>query len=666
MFFDRDISWLSFNFRVLQEARKEQVPLYERIQFLSIFSSNLDEFFRVRYPGLMSLADTAEGAEVANQVQKIVNNQLPIFGKTLKESILPELKQKKVHLYYNEPINEVHQEFIRHFFKTKVLAFIQPVNIGRLTEPIQLENNALYFFVTVNNIEFYLVNIPVPQLSRFVVLPKLSDQTEIVFIDDVIRTCLDIVFPNSEVNECVSIKMTRNADIDIEDEWNDMFEAQVLDMILKREKGSPTRLLYQAGIADTAKQKLKALFSIDDNAMVEGGRYHNLKDLAKLPNPFGSVERYAKQPAKAHAFFRGTNNIFDAIEKKDEMLHLPYHNYDTVLRFFNEAAIDPFVTEVSVTLYRVAHDSYITNALISAAKNGKSVTAFVELKARFDEENNLRWAKKMKAAGVKIVYSIPKMKVHVKLAIVKRKIGHKARYYSLLSTGNFNENTAKFYTDHILLTSNKEITREVDMLFTYLKSRQQPKRYPFLRFEHLLVAGFNFLERFKEMVEREIANKQSGMPARIIIKVNNLQERAVINLLYKASKAGVKIDLIVRGICCLVPGKAGLSEHITVRRIVGRYLEHSRLFIFHNNGAYETYVGSADLMNRNIHKRVEVVFPVTDSKLKKELLEITDIHLKDNVQATILETDGTHTTVVNNTQALHAQDSIYQFVSEIN
>lgn len=671
-FFNRDISWLGFNLRVLQEAQKKDVPLYERIQFLSIYSSNLDEFFRVRYSvynSLKKIAKKADGhidSSKADEIERIINEQLPQFGDTLRNDILPELRRHNIHLYYNEPIPQSIADEARDLFLNKVLAYIQPhiLSIGENTDYI--DNNSLYLLVVLKNglnDTYALVNIPDENIGRFM---SVNDDGEfaILFLDDVIRNNIDRIFPDKEVVASYNIKLTRNADIDIEDEWSDLFEEQVVKMIKKRESGAPSRLLYERNMPNTVKTFLSKYLGLGKRNVIEGGRYHNLKDLSSLPNPIGSKLRYQSYKSISSSRINSSGSIFNVLDSYDEMIHVPYHSYDPVIRFFNEAAIDPDVQEVKVTLYRVASDSLITSALISAAKNGKKVTAFVELKARFDEANNLAWAKKMKAAGVNIVYSIPAMKVHAKVALVKRKKGLRAQYYSLLSTGNFNEKTARFYTDHVLMTTDKKITKDIDLLFAYLISRKPPSDFPFIKFDSLMVAGFNFIDKFNQLVEIEIEHAKQGKEARIIIKVNNLEEHDMIGLLYKASNSGVKIDLLVRGICCLVPNVEGQSKNITIKRVVGRYLEHSRIFIFHNDGEKNVYMGSADLMNRNLHRRIEVVFPVLNELIRKEILHITDIHLSDNKQATLLQSNGEMLQAEIKETLVDSQQEIYKYISE--
>jgi polyphosphate kinase len=684
LFLNRDLSWLSFNHRVLLEAADKNVPLYSRISFLSIFSSNLDEFFRVRMPSIFAFSaidvkkvgirdEYPKG--LVQQVQTTVHEQLEEFGRILTQQIIPELQQNHICLYYNEPLRSEHHETVKEYFLSKVLSFLQPVILQKENQGnVFLDNNALYFIVDTETAEqpgkhFYvLLNIPSANLPRFTSLSMLGDDHYLLFLDDVIRDNLQEIFPGFTVHGAWSVKLTRDAEMNIGDEFIGDIAEKIERQLEKREVGLATRLLYDKAMPLEVKDFIEKHFAIPADEMVEGGRYHNLKDLGSLPNPVKGKLSASSWPAMPHAGFTNFRSIFQSISENEKLLHLPYHSYNYILRFFNEAAIDPQVKEIFVTLYRVAADSHIVNALISAAKNGKKVTVFVELKARFDEANNLKWSKKMKMAGIKIINSIPGLKVHAKVALIKRQEHKESRSYSFMATGNFNESTGRFYTDHVLFTSKPEFGQELDMLFTYLQSRVQPELYGKIPFQHLLVSQFNMIRRLNKLIDREIKNAKEGKPANIIIKLNNLQERDMIARLYDASRAGVKVQLLVRSICCLAPGVPGQSENIVVHRLVDRYLEHARIFAFHNNGEPEYYMGSADWMNRNLHSRIEVVFPVYDKKLAGELEHILQLQLKDNQKAVLVMSD-TSTGAANNLRVLSAgqtplaaQQAIYEYV----
>ncbi len=679
-FLNRDLSWLSFNHRVLLEAADGSVPLYSRIQFLSIFSSNLDEFFRVRMPSIYaftsikakktSLRDEYPQDLVA-EVKTMVHKQLEEYGQILTKNILPELEENGIHLYYGDGIMEEHKEAVRDFFSSRVLSFLQPIILKTENQPnVFLENNYLYFIIHLESLTdpglpvYALLNIPSDQLPRFSELQKIDDKSYLLFLDDVIRENLSEVFPGYKVHEAYNVKITRDAELNIEDEFAGDIADKIEKQLVKRDVGTATRFLFDGRMPQQIRDFVLNYFSLYEEEMVEGGRYHNLKDLGSLPNPTGKKLVYENWPAVPHPAFSYQHSIFKIIGEGERLLHLPYHSYNYILRFFNEAAIDPAVKEIYVTLYRVAANSHIVNALISAAKNGKKVTVFVELKARFDEANNLRWSKKMKEAGVKIINSIPGLKVHAKIALVRRAEENEMNYYSLLATGNFNETTGRFYTDHVFFTSKKEFSIELQQLFLYLQSRLQPQEFGKITFKHLLVSQFNMIKRFGKMIDREIENAKNGLPAQIIIKVNNLQERGMIEKLYAASNAQVKVDLLVRSICCAAPGIAAQSEHIVIRRIVDRYLEHARIFFFHNNGEPRVFMGSADWMSRNLHSRIEVVFPVYDQNLRDELIQILRLQLEDTRKAVFVEADYSNERIFSAaaTAPIAAQEATYEYV----
>jgi polyphosphate kinase len=705
VFLNRDLSWLSFNHRVLMEAADKTVPLYSRISFLSIFSSNLDEFFRVRMPSIFAFTSIESKKisieeeypkELVQQVQTNIHLQLEEFGKILSQQILPELEENHIFLYYNQPVRSEHAETVRDYFLSKVLSFLQPIILRKENQTdVFLENNALYYIVDLESPEqpgkhFHgLLNIPSSNLPRFFDLPMLGEDHYILFLDDVIRENLGEVFSGFTIHGAWSVKLTRDAEMNIEDEFIGDIAEKIEKQLEKREVGHATRLLYDQNMPEAVKDFVQKYLMLRNAEMAEGGRYHNLKDFSSLPNPHKArpddprlndsvgqaVGRgrltYSNWSPASHTGFVNHQSVFQSIAEKEKLLHLPYHSYNYILRFFNEAAIDPNVREIYIALYRVAADSHIVNALISAAKNGKKVTVFVELKARFDEANNLRWSKRMKAVGIKIINSIPGLKVHAKVALVRRmenlpdrQAGKEWKNYSFLATGNFNEATGRFYTDHVLFTANKEFGEDLEWLFDYLQSRKQPSDYMKIPFRHLLVSQFNMVKRFEKLIDKEIRNAKNGGPAGIIIKLNNLQERNMIEKLYEASRAGVKVQLLVRSICCLAPGIQGQSENITVHRIVDRYLEHARVFVFHNNGDPLYFMGSADWMNRNLHSRIEVVFPLYDAALCNEINQILKLQLRDNSKAVLLNSslENQRLTASDGYPSTAAQEAIYNYV----
>ncbi|MEA5403520.1 polyphosphate kinase 1 [Arcicella sp. DC2W] len=675
-FFDRDISWLYFNERVLIEAQRNEVPLLERIKFLSIYSSNLDEFYRVRVPALMALKklsekeemdDAHKNKEVLNQIKEIVSRQLQSFGKTLSEQILPELKTNKIHLVYNEAIPESILTSTRAYFFTQVLAFLQPISFLKSEKICFPENNKLYALVVLSSVnqedeQLQIVNIPSNNLPRFYTVSQNGTQY-IVFLEDIIKEHLHLVYKKTTIKGFYTFKITRDADLSLEDEYKGDLVEKLEKQIAKRDFGFATRFLFDATMPKNHLETLTSYLNLKKQSIIEGGSYHNLKDFYGIPinNPEMKYDNWQKITHEIPE----NQTLFSQIKQRDMIFHPPYQSYDTVLRFFNEAAIDQNVEEIYVTLYRVASDSRIVNALISAAKNGKKVSVLVELKARFDEENNIKWAKKMKSEGVKIIYSVPSLKVHAKIALVKKKVGKKISYFGLLATGNLNESTARFYTDHILLTAHQEMLAEMELIFRFLsKKKRKPNISDISNFKHLLVAQFNLQHQFLALIDREITNAQKGLPAKIILKMNNLEEKVLISKLYEASNAGVKIELIIRGICCLIPGVKDMSENISVRRIIDKYLEHGRIFIFHNQGNQEIFMGSSDWMNRNIYRRIEVCFPIYDENIKKEILQIIDLQLHDTEQAVSINSESNNVFFPKTENALRSQAAIYRLLNQ--
>jgi polyphosphate kinase len=674
---NRDISWLAFNFRVLQEASDNTVPLFERMRFLSIFSSNLDEFFRVRYPAVVAFSQMKEKTrnkasvvmadDTAEKIQNEINRQLGHFGHVLTQEIIPALKENGIVFYYDSHIMPEHSKEIKEIFLSNVLAFIQPIFLETSLHSFLPENNQLYFVVTLKEpnqglLKHAIVNIPSDKVNRFFTLTPLDGEEYVIFLDDIIRENLHYLFPKLEILSVYSVKFNRDAELNLRDEYSGNLLTKIEKQLKKREIGLPCRFLFEKGMPRNLQLFLMTAFDVKYEDMFMGGRYHHLSDLSSFPS-FQKEFYYEKMKPLAAANIIDSGDIFHVLEQRDVLLHLPYQSYNPVLSFFNQAAVDADVTDIYITLYRVASESHIVNALISAAKNGKNVIVFIELKARFDEANNIEWSRIMEAAGVKLVYSLPQIKVHSKIALVKKKVDGNQLSYAIISTGNFNEETARFYTDHVLLTSDVSIIKELISLFKFLEKGNNEIGDSRLKFSELWVSQFNMVDEFEKRVGLEIKKAKKGLPAQIRIKVNNLEEPGIINLLYKASKAGVKVDLIVRSVCCIVPGLPGTSEHITVRRIVDRFLEHSRLFIFGTAEDAVVYMGSSDLMTRNLYYRVEVCVPVKDAGCRKEVIDYFDMQWSDNTKAVELLPDQQSVAVVGDGgESINAQQAIYQYL----
>ncbi|MEQ8925928.1 MAG: polyphosphate kinase 1 [Fulvivirga sp.] len=645
-YFDRDLSWLSFNKRILMEAADKSLPVYDRIKFLAIYSSNLDEFFRVRVAAIRSIVEIDKKKinskldkspkKILTKILREVHEQQEEFGRIKRDDIIPELRENNIIFYRDEPILETQIPFLKKYFRSRVLSYLQPIILTKGENAIFLENRKLYFIIDLKSAkggqEIALLNIPSDSLSRYIELPKTDDKYYYIAIDDIIRENLPFLFPKYMIQGCYSVKINRDADLYIDDEYSGDLVDKIKKQIAKRNLGVPSRFLYDQFMPENILKFLAGKLGLKEDDLVPGGRYHNMYDLFSLPNPLKPDLESKALEALVKTELEESDSIFDAIDKKDVMLHFPYQSYDYVLRFFNEAALDPEVEEIKATFYRIAPESFICNALISAAHNGKKVIVFVEIKARFDEQNNLLWAERMQQAGITIIYSMPGLKVHAKVALVRKRKADESQYYGYYGTGNFNEKTAEIYADQAIFSTNRSMNEDLSHLFDYLENRG--KMAP--KFNSLLVSQFNLLESFELLIDQEIKNTESGGNGHIIIKLNNLQDTRMISKLYDASNAGVKIDMIVRSICCLIPEVPGQSENIRIHRIVDSYLEHSRAFYFYNNGEPKIFQGSADWMVRNLYRRIEVVFPVLESSHKEEVIKMLELQLEDNTKGVIL------------------------------
>lgn len=648
---NRDISWLLFNHRILQEARDLSVPLLERLKFLAIYSSNLDEFFRVRIANHRNLARANKSTlknidyspeQLLKDLLRIANQQQKEFSFIFEKILVPELKKVGIEIVSWKNLNKEQVEFVDTYFKESLLPFVQPVLlVGKKIKPF-LNNGALYLALHLQSNdsdiaksvpEYAIVKIPSDHLSRFLELPsKHPDIKQILMLDDVVRYSVRLIFPGYNILHTYSIKLTRDAELYIDDEYSGDLLAKIRKSLEKRNVGVASRLVYDRTMPGHFLQYLMQVFEIDELDLLPEGRYHNNADFFKFPSYHLSFLKDADLPPVKINTLENANSIFDKIRDKDYLLFLPYHSYESVIKFFEDAADDPMVSHIKIIQYRVAKVSRIMQAIKKAVKNGKQVTTFIEVKARFDEEANLKWGEELERAGVIVYYSMPGFKVHSKLALVRRLEEGKPVLYGYLGTGNFHEETAKVYSDFGLFTCEKKIVNEVARVFNFLETKQRPHQ----TFEHLGIGLFNLKEKFIGLIKREISNALNGKKAKMTLKMNSLQDEEMIQYLYDASKAGVKIKLIVRGICCLVPNQKGLSENIEVISIIDRYLEHARVFIFHNDGNQDVYLSSADWMTRNLHFRVETLFPVLDKELAKTIIACMNIQLNDNVKARFL------------------------------
>jgi polyphosphate kinase len=668
-FFERDLSWLAFNDRVLQEAMDPSVPLYERIRFLAIWSSNLDEFFRVRVASLRSLLRLKskgrkelgrDPAESLARIHAAVDEQQVRFGQIFRHQIAPELAENGVHLVTDVELDAEQVAWVRAYLDGELPNGLEPTLLDESDGVPFLTNRHIYLLVRLarDGAEHHgLVRVPTDRLPRFLVLPQRDERTMVMFLDDAVRLVLPYLFGGHTIAGAYAIKLTRDAELYIDDEYAGDLLEKIKKALHKRSDGAPSRFLFDTQMPERSVRFIRRTLALEKEDMVLGGRYHNLHDLFTFPNPGIPESEYASLPAIAHPAI-DRRPMFASIAERDIMLHFPYHSYDGVLRFIEEAAADPAVTTIKITLYRVAARSGIIAALVDAARRGKEVTAFVEVKARFDEESNLSSADELQRAGVRVLYSFPGLKVHSKLCLVERIETKGITRYAYLGTGNFNEKTARIYTDHGLLTADERLTGEVAEVFEFLGGAMEQKR-----FRHLLVAPFNMRARFVELIAAEIANARAGKPSGITLKMNSLEDSSMIKRLYEASQAGVPIRIIVRGICCLVPGVKGLSDRITVTSIVDRYLEHARVYIFENDGDEQVYVASADWMTRNLSRRVEVGFPIRDPAIRSELRAIIDLQLADSSKARIIDRNQTNAYVRRkNAPRVRAQDAIYRML----
>ncbi|MEZ4857757.1 MAG: polyphosphate kinase 1 [Flavobacteriaceae bacterium] len=676
-YINRDLSWLQFNARVLQEAEDPSVPLLERLRFLGIFSNNLDEFFKVRYATIKRIVEAGKGGrselggvsatELLEEITQIVIHQQKHSLQILSE-IEKELEKENIYVINETEISTSQSKFISEYFIRVVSPALVTIMLSELEEFPTLKDSAAYLAVRLvmqeedttfpSKINYALIEIP-KIINRFIVLPEENGKKYIIILDDLIRHCLGNIF-SIFYYESISahmIKITRDAELDIDSDLSRSFLEKISKSVANRSSGDPVRFVYDSEIARDTLDYLLDKMGIDAmDSLIPGGRYHNRRDYMSFPNLGRNDLLYEVNEPLPISGLNIQGSLLDKIAKKDYLLYAPYHTFRYVVKFLREAALDPKVQSIKITIYRLAEVSHIASALINAAKNGKDVTVQIELRARFDEVANITYAEQMQEEGVKLIFGVKGLKVHCKACLVERLEEGKLKRYSFISTGNFNESTAKIYTDYTLFTASDKIGKEINKVFNFFEVNYQVKKY-----RHLIVSPHYTRNAIYHLIDTEIQNHQKGLASGIKLKLNSLSDYGIIDKLYKASQSGVKIQLIVRGICCLIPGKEGLSDNIEVISIVDKFLEHPRLYIFENAASPKYYISSADFMARNLDSRVEITCPIYDLDIQKELLETFEICWNDNVKARVFSEKQDNIYRVNNKPKQRSQIELYNY-----
>ena len=646
---NREISWLWFNERVLQESADKNVPLIERLRFLGIFSNNLDEFFKVRYATVKRIVEAGRngksvlgGEKAKDLLEEITNIVIEQQTKSLAilKKIEHELEGKNIFILKETELNESQKEFAKDYFLKEVSPQLMTIILNELTRFPTLKDTAAYLAIKMviksdhskKEKRYALIEIP-KGIDRFVVLPDEDDKSFIIILDDLIRYCLDNIFTMFEYESISAhmIKITRDAELDMDNDLSKSFIEKISSSVEDRKIGDPVRFVYDKNIGRDTLTFLKEKMNIEDtDSVIPGGRYHNRRDYMGFPSLGRKdllYEKITPLPVKGLSI---EGSILESIAKKDYLQYTPYHTFTYILKFLREAALDPKVRSIKITVYRLASNSQVAASLINAVKNGKQVTVQIELQARFDEEANIEYAEQLQAEGVKLIFGVPGLKVHSKICLIEREEGDVIKRYGFISTGNFNESTARIYTDYTLFTAHDPILKELNKIFDFFETTYKINKY-----KHLIVSPHYTKNAFMKLIDVEIANAILGKEAYIKIKMNSFTSYKMVDKLYEASRAGVKIQLIIRGICCLVPGIKGMSENIEAISIVDKFLEHTRLFAFANGGNPKIYISSADWMTRNLDYRVEVGCPIYDEDIKKELMDTFELCWKDNMKARV-------------------------------
>ena len=674
-YLNREISWLDFNSRVLQEASDINVPIIERLRFLGIFSNNLDEFFQVRYATVKRIAESGvnknddKNQNAIHLLDQITNKVIKLQNKSSKilNSIQLSLKKENIYFINENQVKDSQKEFLKDFFLRKISPALVTIILSKSRKYDFTDNKAfLIANMILNNHDNIYAIVEIPEnISRFVVLPKISNKQYIMLIDDIIRYHLKIIFSNYNYERIDThmVKITRDAEMDIDDiDLSKSYIKKISEYVNKRKYSNPVRLVYDKDISNsTLDFIIKKLKVTSNDSLIPGARYHQRRDYMDFPDLSRQDLMYKKKKPLNILNFHIESNLLTQISKKDFLMYTPYHSFSYLVAFLRQSAIDPNVKSIKITLYRLSKNSNVISSLINAAKNGKKVLVQIELQARFDEENNIRVFEMLQAAGVELIFGVKGLKVHSKICLIERRENNNKKFYGFISTGNFNESTAKVYTDYTLFTANQSILKDVSKVFEFLKVNYKIQKY-----KHLIVSPHYTSSILFSMINHEIENSKKGKKSVIILKLNSLTSYKFVDKLYEASNSGVKIKLIIRGICCLIPNLKNLSENIEVISVVDKYLEHPRVYIFENGGDKKVYISSADLMTRNLNNRVEVACPIYQKDLKKQILDTIKISLNDNVKSRLINLNKQNEFVENKNKKIRSQWDTYDYFCKIN
>ena len=643
----RDISWMYFNRRILQEAMKERVPILERLSFLGIYSNNLDEFFRVRVATQSRVAECEDKAahsereealKLIRQINKLNNRYSKEYEGAIKQ-VTAELEKENICLVNHVQLDEEQQLFVDSFYQQRLNGFISPVWLKSVKQLGNEADENIFLAVKMRKEghkvgEYAIIELPVAQAGRFIRLPDKDGKNYLMYLDDVVRYCLPLIFHgmNYKHFEAYAFKFTKDAEMEIDNDLRNGMMQKISKGVKSRKRGEPLRVIYDASMPKDLLKRVMLKLNLDKlDTVLGGGKYHNHKDLMRFPDCGRKDLKYPEWTPVLKNELSGNVGMLELIRRKDRFIHVPYHSFDSYIRILQEAAINKEVKSIKTTLYRLAKDSKVVKALINAARNGKKVTVVIELLARFDEASNIDWSKKMQDAGIRVIFGVEGLKVHSKITYISMKTGADI---ACISTGNFHEGNARMYTDYMLMKAAKNKTREVRLVLDFKERPYSP-----VRFKELLVSPNEMKQKFIRLINEEIKNKQAGKPAYILIKINHITDPVMVKKLYEASSHGVRIDLLVRGNCSLITGVPGVSDTIRINGIIDRYLEHSRIFIFANGGDEKMFIGSADWMPRNLDNRVEVIAPVYDPEIKADLKRVVEYGLKATLQGRVV--DGT-------------------------